>query len=67
MRRAEGAGRLRRRKLWKLTCEDGAGLLTCEDDNGRAVFTKPIPFTDFPGEDVTLYCCNGTILLPGEE
>jgi hypothetical protein len=36
-------------------------------DNGRAVFTKPTPFSDFPGEDVTLYCCNGTILLPGEE
>ena len=35
-------------QLWRLTVKDDAGILTCQDGNGRAVFTKTIPFTDFP-------------------
>jgi hypothetical protein len=40
--------------------------LTCEDGNGRAVFTKPIEYTDFPVESVTLWFENNTIYLPSE-
>lgn len=36
------------------------GTLTCEDGNGNgnAVFTKALTFTDFPQEEITLYCPN---------
>jgi hypothetical protein len=53
-------------QLWRLVVRDSVGTLTCEDGDGRAVFTKAIPFTDFPGEGVTLYFCNHTIHLPSE-
>jgi hypothetical protein len=53
-------------QLWRLAVKDNAATLTCEDGNGRAVFTKAIPFTDFPGKGVTFYFCNNTILLPSE-
>jgi hypothetical protein len=53
-------------QLWRLTVKNDAGTLSCENGNGRAVFTKAIPFTDFPGTGVTLYFCNNTILLPSE-
>ena len=53
-------------QLWRLTVEDTTGTLSCEDGDGRTVFTKAIPFTDFPGEGVTLYCCNNVIHLPSE-
>jgi prepilin-type processing-associated H-X9-DG protein len=40
--------------------------LTCEDGNGKAVFTKAIDYTDFPVERVTLWFENSTIYLPSE-
>jgi hypothetical protein len=53
-------------QLWKLAVNDNAATLTCEDGDGREVFTKAIPFTDFPGEGVTFYVCNSVIHLPSE-
>lgn len=38
----------------------------CDDGNGNAVYSKRIPFTDFPLEEISLYYCNKTILLPSE-
>jgi len=54
-------------QLWKLTVNpDQTAMLVCEDGNGKAVFSKRIPYTDFPPEGIKLYCANNTILLPSE-
>jgi hypothetical protein len=54
-------------QVWKLSVKpDDSAVLTCEDGNGHAVFSKRIAFTDFPLEEVALWFTNGTILLPSE-
>ena len=54
-------------QLWKLTVNpDATGILSCEDGNGNAVFTKTISFTDFPLPEIKLYCTGNVILLPSE-
>jgi hypothetical protein len=54
-------------QLWTLKVKDNRmAKLTCEDGNGNAVYAKPIPFTDFPLDEISLYFCNSTILLPSE-
>jgi hypothetical protein len=40
--------------------------LTCEDGNGRTVFTKSIQYTDFPLPEIVLWFANNVILLPSE-
>jgi hypothetical protein len=53
--------------VWDLTTgQDGSATLTCGDGNGREVYTKRIPWTDFPAAGVRLYLCNGCIHLPSE-
>jgi hypothetical protein len=46
-------------QLWKL-------MLTCEDGNGNAVYSKAIEYTDFPLPELALYFTNSVILLPSE-
>jgi hypothetical protein len=46
--------------------DDNTARLTCDDGNGNVVFSKRIPFTDFPLSEVTLYFCNSTLMLPSE-
>ena len=41
-------------------------VLTLDDGNGNIVLSKPIPFTDFPLPEVTLWVENNTIYLPSE-
>jgi len=55
-------------QLWELAVhEDRSARLTVRADSDRpAVIAQDIPFTDFPLERVTLYVCNGTLLLPSE-
>ena len=55
-------------QLWKLAVnlDRHKGVLTCDDGNGNIVFRKEIEFTDFPLEEISLYFCNNTILLPSE-
>jgi Family of unknown function (DUF6876) len=54
-------------QVWKLTVKDNdSATLVCEDGNDKAVFTKEIPFTDFPREGVTLWFTNNVIYLPSE-
>ena len=54
-------------QVWTLTvADDASAMLTCGDGNGETVLAKPIAFTDFPLNKVTLYFCNQTILLPSE-
>ena len=52
---------------WKLTVNaDHTATLTCEDGDGSVVFIKPIEYTDFPLEEITMFFINNTILLPSE-
>jgi hypothetical protein len=54
-------------QVWKLMVKpDQTGILTCEDGNDTAVFTKALDYTDFPEEGVELYFVNNTILIPSE-
>jgi hypothetical protein len=55
-------------QVWtlKVDLEKHEGVLTCEDGNGNAVFTKRIEFTDFPLPEIRLYYADSTILLPSE-
>ena len=54
-------------QVWKLTVNsDRTAKLACEDGNGRSVFEKPIPFTDFPADGIELWFENSTIYLPSE-
>jgi len=53
-------------QVWRLDVKGSAPTLTCEDGNDCIVHTKAIPFTDFPGPGITLWCTNNTIHLPSE-
>jgi len=54
-------------QLWRLTLKkDQAALLVCEDGNGKKLFSKSIPYTDFPLDEISFYYINNTILLPSE-
>jgi hypothetical protein len=55
-------------QVWTLNVDlaDHTATLTCEDGNGKTVFTKAITYTDFPAERVTLWFENHTIYLPSE-
>jgi len=54
-------------QAWKLSVRAGSkATLTCDDGNGRIVFTKEIEYTDFPLDEITLYFANNVIHLPSE-
>jgi hypothetical protein len=53
-------------QVWKLAVRpDHYGTLTCEDGNGRSIFTKKL-FTDFPLDEITLYFTDNVIMLTSE-
>lgn len=41
-------------------------VATCDDGNGNIVFTKPIEYTDFPLDKISLWFANNVIYLPSE-
>jgi Family of unknown function (DUF6876) len=53
---------------WKLAVDTArsTAVLTCDDGNGRIVFTKEIGFTDFPLDEIRFYFTDNTLLLPTE-
>jgi hypothetical protein len=54
-------------QVWKLAVHpDCTGTLSCEDGNGKTVFTKALAFTDFPEPEIVLWFTNNTIFLPSE-
>jgi hypothetical protein len=62
-------------QCWTLTVKDRKGILKGDDGNGNVFATQDIPFTDFPLEEIKLYCMLGSLdgvnpvwilLLPGE-
>jgi hypothetical protein len=54
-------------QFWMLIVNsDKSAVLTCEQDN-ESVITQQIPFTDFPPfSEVTLWLCDGVLLLSSE-
>lgn len=54
-------------QVWKLRVNaNRSAQLVCEDGCNNVVYTKSIPSTDFPGEGITLWFTDNTILLPSE-
>lgn len=53
-------------QVWTLVVHDREAVLTCDDGNRNIVYTKPIPFTDFPLPEIRLYFTDDVILLPSE-
>ena len=53
-------------QVWKLAVAERKGVLTCEDGNYNVVFTKEIPFTDFPLAEIKFYCTDNVIMLTSE-
>ena len=45
---------------------DRTATLACEYVNDNVVFSKDIPYTDFPLDAITLWFANNTIYLPSE-
>ena len=43
-----------------------SAMLICDDGNGREVYAKQIPFTDFPEPGIRFYYANWVIHLPSE-
>lgn len=55
-------------QVWMLrvNLEESTAILTCDDGNGRILFTKQISYTDFPLEEIKIYFTDNVILLPSE-
>jgi hypothetical protein len=54
-------------QVWDLIVNaDQTALLTCGDGNGLEVYSKPIPFMDFPVPGIRFYYADWVIHLPSE-
>lgn len=54
-------------QVWKLQVHaNRRATLTVEDGDCYTLLTEAIEYTDFPLEEITLWCVNGTIMLPRE-
>lgn len=52
--------------LLKVNLEELTAVLHCEDGNGRVLYSKPIPYTDFPLAEIKIYVSDNVIILPSE-
>jgi hypothetical protein len=54
-------------QVWDLTVNaEQTATLTCGDGNGLEVYSKPVPFTDFPEPGIRFYYADWVIHLPSE-
>lgn len=54
-------------QIWTLAVGNtGNAELSCGDGNGKVVFTKRIPWTDFPLERIDFYLCDSVLMLSSE-
>ena len=54
-------------QFWRLKVNPNkSAVLTCERDTNEPMITQKIPFTDFPLPEITLFLCDGVLLLPSE-
>lgn len=55
-----------RLQIWKLKVSDDKGTLSCIGDAETVIYSKRIPYTDFPLDEFILYFANNIIHLPSE-
>lgn len=54
-------------QAWELKVNDfNRAVIVCTDGNGRQLYSQDIPFTDFPLDEIKLYCTDNVLLLPSE-
>ena len=55
-------------QVWTLKVkEDDSTVITCQEDSDQeSIITQEIPYTDFPEDEIVLWCSQGVILLPSE-
>jgi hypothetical protein len=54
-------------QTWKIKrLAEGGAIITAEDGNDTSLFSKQIPFTDFPLTTFTLWLVDKTLMLPSE-
>lgn len=55
-------------QIWTLkVADDMTATLTCHDDKpGRLLVSQEIPWTDFPLNEIEIWCANGVMYLPSE-
>jgi hypothetical protein len=54
-------------QVWRLVVrENRTAILSCDDGNDAVVYSEEITFTDFPLDEIKLYCTDNVILLPSE-
>ena len=55
-------------QLWKIAVRVGkTGLVTCQEDTDSPVLiSQELEYTDFPLDEINLYCIDGVVLLPSE-
>ena len=54
-------------QVWTLNVRPyRTATIACDDGNGNVVFSKEIPYTDFPLDTINLYFANNVIHLPSE-
>ena len=54
-------------QVWDLVVNaDQTAILTCGDGNGLEVYSKPIPFADFPEPGIRFYYVDWVIYLPSD-
>ena len=55
-------------QLWELRVnDDKTAAIECREDTGMTTLVRQeIPYTDFPLEEIQLYCIDGILLLPSE-
>ena len=52
--------------VWNLTVEDKHAVLEADDGDGTVIFSRSYDYTDFPLDEMKLYCTNNVLLLPSE-
>ena len=52
-------------QAWKLAVRaDRTATLTCDDGDGKIVYTEHLQFTDFPPDEIALWFAYNVIYLP---
>jgi hypothetical protein len=53
-------------QIWKISVQNHSAVLECIGKDDAILYTKRVPYTDFPLSEFTVYYCNNTIMLPSE-
>ena len=57
-------------QLWTLKKTDNlkkdSAVVTCEDGDGKLLKKQEIGYSDFPLDEIRIYCIDGVLLLPSE-